>query len=235
MNNQKDELITGAELAKRLGVNRSYISNNKNKLKEYKCTYGKKFYYLKSCECLGRNPDDKEPSKQSELQKDIKKIKKEEVQNNDNWQVITDKQEIQKAIDKFAENEDEEENIEDEQKDEAKELLDQILTAIKKGSDIDNRKKLDVLIQKARVLREYFTAKNEEIKNRKLEENLFDRDEVIKLLGFAMNMVRNSLVNMPNNYATNLEGMNQKEIKEYVSDDINKILENLQEVGNQFE
>ena len=150
-------------------------------------------------------------------------------------QIITDKQEIQKAIDKFAENEDEEENIEDEQKDEAKELLDQILTAIKKGSDIDNRKKLDVLIQKARVLREYFTAKNEEIKNRKLEENLFDRDEVIKLLGFAMNMVRNSLVNMPNNYATNLEGMNQKEIKEYVSDDINKILENLQEVGNQFE
>jgi len=43
------------------------------------------------------------------------------------------------------------------------------------------------------------------------------------------------MINMPNNYAVNLENTDKATIKEYVTDDINKILSDLQAVGKQFE
>ena len=243
MNNQKDELVTGAELARRLDLNRSFITNNKSKLKDAKCTYGNKYYYQKSCDCLGKNPDDPHKSRQSHLQTDIKATKKpskkkETPKSNENWTVITGKENIQKEIDKLKPKDEDIETDEDKNQDsdsEAKELLEQILLSVKGGNGVENRIKIDILKQKAGLLREYFTAKNEEIKNRKLEQNLFERDEVIKILSFATSMVRNSLINLPNNYAVSLEGRDQKEIKDYVTDDINKILEDLQNIGNQFE
>lgn len=219
MDNQKDELLSGAELGKRLGINRSYFTNNKNKLKDAGCTYGKKFYYRKTCDFLGKDPDNPYQSRQSEIQKEVKALKEttKDTDNLDYEDVLSGKDESQDV------------------ESEAKELLEQIVDAIKGGNDRGNRAKLDSLKLKAGVLREYFTAKNEEIKNRKLADNLFERDEVIQILSFAMNMIRNSLINMPNNYAVSLDGLDQKQIKEYVTDDVNKILEDLQNVGNQFE
>ena len=244
MDNQKDELISGAELAKRLDVNRSYITNKKTKLKDAKCTFGKKFYYIKSCHFLGKDPNEPHKSRQSELQTDIAATKKpskkkETPKSDENWNVIKGQKNIDKALEDFAKDEPpKDEDIEDDNQDsesEAKELLDQILLSVKGGNGRENRAKLDILKQKAGVLREYFTAKNEEIKNRKLEDNLFERDEVIKILSFAMSMIRNALIDLPNNYAVSLEGRDQKEIKDHVTDDINRILEDLQNVGNQFE
>ena len=243
MSKQKDELISGSELARRLKVDPSYINNKtrKAKLKDAKCMFGKKFYYIKSCEYLGKDPNDPHKSRQSNLQTDIKRPKANATIRKKIG--LTKKQE-QKIISQINDGLDDIEppkkpplppSDNNDTQDEAKSLLDLILEAVKKNDSSINRKDLDLLRQKAGVLREYFTAKNEEIKNRKLENNLFEKDEVIQILSFAMNMIRNALINLPNNYAVNLEGMEQKEIKEYVTDDTNKILEDLQNIGNQFE
>lgn len=251
MAKQKDELISGSELARRINVAPQYITKQKAKLKDAKCMFGNKYYYEKSADYLGKNSNDPHKSRQSNLQTDIKATKKETTkketpESDENWTVTTDKKEIKKVVEsskpqkkiaakpKDEDTEPDQENEAPGTDDDAKSLLEQILKAIKDGNNAVNRNELDLLRQKAGVLREYFTAKNEEIKNRKLEENLFERDEVVKILSFAMNMIRNSLINLPNNYAVNLDGLNQKEIKEFVTDDINKILEDLQSTENQF-
>jgi len=149
--------------------------------------------------------------------------------------VTTGRKKIAKKIKQIVEQNEAEDEDEPDHEEDAKTLLEQILKAIKGSNTSVNRQQLDLLRIKAGVLREYFTAKNEEIKNRKLEDNLFEKDEVMQILSFAINMVRNSLINLSNNYAVNLEGLSQKEIKEYVTDDINKILEDFQNIGNQFE
>jgi len=226
MSNKKDELISGSELARRLKVDPSYINNKtrKAKLKDAKCMFGKKFYYIKSCDFLGKDPNDPHKSMQSNLQTDVKATKKPIKKNKP-------KPTPQTKPDTPPDDEDENKDSDSE----AKTLLELILEAVKKNDSSINRKDLDLLRLKAGVLREYFTAKNEEIKNRKLEDNLFERDEVIKILSFAINVIRNSLINLPNNYAVSLEGLSQKEIKDFVTDDTNKILEDLQNIGNQFE
>lgn len=220
MSDKKDELITASELARRLDVNPSYIGNKKKKLIENKCTYGNKFYYKKCCIFLGKDPNDPHKSRQSELQESIVETKKPKPQKP--------------PKEKPTETEIEDWGDEN-QEDDAKSLLEQIIKITKGKSNSTNRLELDILRQKAGVLREYFTAKNEEIKNRKLEQNLFEKDEVIQILSFAMNMIRNSIINLPNNYAVSLEGLNQKEIKDFVQEDTNRILEDLQKVGEQFE
>jgi len=248
MANKKDELISGSELARRINVAPQYITKQKSKLKDAKCMFGNKFYYIKSSDYLGKNPDDPHKSRQSNTQTNIKAP-----ESNENWEVMKGKENIKKVIKSLKPKKNIKVNIDDleskeetkppkkpkeEKKDsdkDAKSLLNDILEAINGGSSSVNKLQLDTLRQKAGVLREYFTAKNEEIKNRKLEENLFEKDEVVQILSFAMNMIRNSLINLPNNYAVNLDGLNQKEIKEYVTDDVNKILEDLQNIGNQFE
>ena len=243
MSKQKDELISASELARRLDVDPSHINRQRAKFKDAKCMFGKKFYYIKSCDFLGKDPNDPHKSRQSNLQTDIKSDKKKSTKkqtpkSDKNWTITRGKKNIQKEIEKLKPKDEDTENNEDEKQNsdsEAKDLLEQILESIKDGNNAVNRQKLDLLRQKAGVLREYFTAKNEEIKNRKLEDNLFEKDEVIQILSFAMNMIRNSLINLSNNYAVNLEGMEQKEIKEYVTDDVNKILEDLQNIGNQFD
>lgn len=237
MSNEKDELISASELARRLKINPSYIANNKKKLIDAKCMYGKKFYYIKSCNFLGKDPKDPHKSRQSDLQKDVSASKNKKPKSSENWTVTTGRKNITKKIQQIvAENNQEEvEDKSDIEEGHAKTLLQQILDSINSKNNSENRQKLDLLRQKAGVLREYFTAKNEEIKNRKLEDNLFEKDEVMQILSFGINMIRNSLINLPNNYAVNLEGLPQKEIKDYVTDDINKILEDFQNVGKQFE
>ncbi len=211
MNIKKDELITAAELARRLDINRSFVSNNKSKLKESGCTYGNKFYFEKSSKLLGKNPHNPHKSNQAKAQK------KEIVKKADiTLSKIEDKQEQKEPN----------ENCD---------LLTEIELALNDKKNVYDKALLDGLKAKAAITKTYYEAENEKIKNRKLEENLFERDEVIKILSFGMSMIRNSLINLPNNYAVTLEGMTQKQIKDFVTDDINKILEDLQSVGNQFE
>ncbi len=219
MSNKKDELITGAELARRISKTAPYITKLKKNGKLACASYGKKFYYRKCCDILGIDPDDPHKSIQSDLQKEVSELNKQK-----DIEVKSTKQKVVEI------EEDSDEDLEN-----AESLLKQIEKAVLAGGDSVNRNKLDVLRLKAGVLREYFTARNEQIKNRKLEENLFDRGEVVRILSFAMNMVRNSLINLPNNYAVSLEGLSQKEIKDFATDDVNKILEDLQNVEGQFD
>lgn len=209
----KDELISGSELARRINVAPQYITKQKIKLKDSGCMYGNKFYFEKSSKLLGKNPNNPHESYQSRIQKKEtppKKIESEEKPKP--------KKETPLKIDK--------EEVED--------LLSEIERTLKDKDTVYDKALLDGLKAKAAITKTYYEAENEKIKNRKLEADLFERDEVIKILSFAMSMIRNSLINTPNNYAVSLEGMNQKEIKDYVTDDINRILEDLQNVGNQF-
>ncbi len=229
-----DELITAAELSRRIKKSPAYISGQKKKLKDAKCTYGKKFYYRKSAELLGCNPDNPQDSTQSARQKEVSKTipdSNEKPKTKSSKEIVVKvTEESTKAADKeFTDAGDEDE------KKKVKDILDQIKEAIDDPETTTNRAKLDGLKLKASILTEYYKSLNEKIKNRKMEENLFDRDEVMHLLSFAVNMVRNSLINLPNNYAVNLEGMSKADIKDFVTDDVNKILEDFQKVGDQFD
>ena len=238
MANIKDELISGAELARRLDVSQVYISKAKKDGKLIKCTYGKKFYYRKCSLALGKNPDNPHKTHNSESQKTTT------TEKEDNWTVTKGKEEVNQKVNEITKDLKEKKKPRKEihpvsppgdNDKEAKTLLQQILLIVNDKDKTLNRAELDGLKLKAGILKEYFAAKNEEIKNRQLVDNLFERDEVLRILGFAMNMIRNALLNLPNNYAVNLEGLGQKQIKEYVSDDINKILTDLQETGKRFD
>jgi len=213
----KDELLSGAELSKRLGINPSYLSNQKRDGKLKGCTRAKKYYYIKTCKALGRNPDDPQYSN-----------------NHNNIQKKqTDTKEKPKAKKQTKQKQQESKSFNSDT--EARSLLEEIESAIDNQANTKDRAYLDGLKLKASILKEYFLAKNEEIKNRKLEEDLFTKDEAIQILSAAMSMIRNAMINMPNNYAVNLENADKTTIKEYVTDDINKILSDLQAVGKQFE
>lgn len=214
MNNQKDELISASELARRLNINPSHISRQKDNLKNAKCVYGKKFYYQKSAKLLGKNPDNPHETIESHTQKP--KPKPQEQKQSKREQNPPPK-------------------TDEDEKTEVKDILVQIKEAIDNPDTTMNMAKLNGLKQKAAILTEYYKSLNEKIKNRKLEENMFDKDEVVKILSFAISMIRNTLINLPNNYAVALEGMTQKEIKEHTTDDINRMIEDLQKVGEQFE
>jgi len=189
----KDELITGAELAKKLNVTAGYISKQKKNGKLSKCMNGKKFYYLKSCKALGKNQEPKT--------------------NNDKHNLILPS---------------------DTTSSDSQTQLEKIIEIINDNTNTTDKALLDGMKAKATILKEYYLAKNEEVRNRQLEKNLFTKDEVIQVLSAAMSMIRNAMINMPNNYAVNLENADKTAIKEYVTDDINKILSDLQAVGKQF-
>ena len=193
----RDELISGAELAKRLEVYPAYISKQKKNGKLSKCMNGNKYYYAKSCKVLGK-------SKETQSNQKISDSKKLSLPHNLETQ-------------------------------EARTQLDKIIKIINDDRTTTDKALLDGMKLKATMLKEYYLAKNEELKNRQIEENLFTRDEVIQVLSAAMSMIRNAMINMPNNYAVNLENADKATIKEYVTDDINKMLSDLQAVGKQFE
>lgn len=215
MSNKKDELISGAELAKRLNVSAPYITKNKKRLKEAKCIYGKKFYYRKSASFLGKNPDNPGDSIKALVQKTIPQENKQE-----------------EAISSFSSDVEEEQ---DEADAEMQTLLHQIENIIKDPKSNLKTVELNGLKNKAALINEYYKGKREKIKYIKEANNLYEKEDVIKILGALGNQVRNTMINLPNNYAVNLEGMSQKQIKDFVSDDINKILEEIQNTGEQFE
>ena len=212
MNTEKDELVSGSELARRLGINPSFITNNKKRLQDAKCVRGKKYYFAKSCLALGKNPNNPHESRQSTLQKPKKEsIKLKEPQQEE------------------PQTDQENENID------PRNLLEQILKAVKDPYMTQNMAELNGLKLKASILKEYFLSENEAIRNRKLKENLFTREEVVKILSLALSMVRNAMVNMPNNYSMALDGKTRIEINDYVLDDVNRILQDLQNIEGQFD
>jgi len=114
-----------------------------------------------------------------------------------------------------------------------------------KDNELDNEEnmqELNILLdgaannyQKVTMTKEFWLGKINKHKFRELEENLFTKDEVIQIISSAASTFRNSLINLPNNYAVNLAGLEQKDIKDYVADDINRILEDFQRVENRFD
>jgi hypothetical protein len=215
----KEKLITGAELARQLNVSNAFISQQKKSGKLKGCMRDKKYYFIKTCKTLGRNPDNPTYSINHNS-----KSQKEDTPAKQKTPIVSDAE--KKIIDSSISNATEEE---------ASTLLKKIIEVVNDEATTEDKALLDGLKLKASILKEYFLAKNEELKNIQLEESLFSREEVIQVLGAAMSMIRNAMINMPNNYAVNLENADKATIKEYVTDDINKILSDLQAVGKQFE
>lgn len=209
MDNKKDELITATELAKRLKVSAPYITKNKKKLKQAKCCYGKKYYYRKSAYLLGKDPEEPGETIKALVQKRTKP-KQEEPEE------ITDPLDAEKEKD-------------------IKSLLNQIEDIIADPKANLKTVELNGLKNKAALINEYYRGKREKLKYIKEANNLYDKEDIIKILGALGNQMRNTLINLPNNYAVNLEGLEQKQIKDYVEEDINKLLEQIQNTGGQFE
>jgi len=252
MATKKDELISGAELARRLNVTPVYITNNKTKLKNAKCMFGKKYYFEKSSLLLGKNPHDphesyqkvnntkeKEPVKKPQPKKAPIKKETPKVENvprgtiEDNEEIKLLREENLKL--KKELNEIKSKDTFDDLKINIKKLYIEISDAIGDVEITKNFAVLNGLKAKAAALKELELAVFQGIKNKQLDENLYDKESVIKIINIATSSFRKSLLNLANNYATSLEGLSKLEIKEYVLADINKILEDFQMVGKQFE
>ena len=87
---------------------------------------------------------------------------------------------------------------------------------------------------KAEILKTFAVSQSEELKYQQLKNNLFDKSEILKIYSYVLNNIRNSLLNLSSNYAVSLEGLNKKQIKDYVDLDINKILEELYGLKDKF-
>ena len=210
---RKDELITFAELIRRTGKSSPYYAKIKKNGKLYEALECKKVWYLKALKILKLDPNN--PAKKSKRQlEQMKSIAK------------------RKALkDETIENDFEDENKNKDQ--EVKELLDQILKAIKDPKT--GYVVLDALESKVKIIKLYYSSQAAQLSYEKELGNLFDRESIERILSFSFNAIRNNLINLANNYAVNLEGLNKKEIKDYVENDINKLLETLQNTEQQFD
>ena len=110
-------------------------------------------------------------------------------------------------------------------------LLKEILEAISGDESTRDRATLDGLKLKASILKEFFLAQSEKMKHKKLAENLFSRDEVLEMFKIAINILRNALLEMPNNYASILPEQPPAKIREIVMKDVNTILQDFNDVG----
>lgn len=271
MENKKDELVSAAELAKRLNVSAPYISSKKEFLKNAKCMYGKKFYYRKSSLALGKNPDNPHETTQKASQKDKSK-------SNDKWDVYTGdnakkkinevledlKPKQKKQVPQKKDNvprgtiEDKElilqlkeennrlkkeneqlkkiNNIEtiDDIQSQIKRLQSEILIAVSDSSTTYDKAMLDGLKTKAAILKEFELAIHQGIKNKTLQENTYTYEDIEVVVNQTVSIFRNALLNLGNNYAVNLEGMTKKQIKDFVTEDINSILEDFEKLKEKF-
>ena len=116
-----------------------------------------------------------------------------------------------------------------------KRLQSDILIAVSDTEATYDRAMLDGLKVKAMILKEFELAIHQGIKNRELQESTYIYDDVAVIINQAVSMFRNSLLNLGNKYALNLEGMNKKQIKEFVMEDINSILEDFEKIKEKFE
>ena len=230
-----DNLITYAELARRLNKSKPYISKVKYRLVdclvEVKVKNKTKTLidYDKAKQILTKDSRDKNFSQTLNKQK-IQKVKeaKEEIQQEQIQEVKEVKQEVKKQTKK---------EIIQEVKEEIKTKdIEDLQTQIKQKieSEYTTFTELQNLKIKSEILKTYAVSQSEELKYQQLKNNLFDKSEILKIYSYVLNNIRNSLLNLSNNYAVSLEGLNKKQIKEYVDLDINKILEELYSLKNKF-
>ncbi len=240
MENKKDELITGAELARRLKVSAPYIAKKKDVLKS--CKYGKKYYFIKSSLALGRNPDNPHQSyQQVNNKKDDIKVEPQKEVNSDNV-VLSEMQQLKKENEQLKNRIKELENQSVNNNDgltdiqnSIKNLYKEMSLAISDKSTTKDYAVLNGLKSKAQAVKELELAVKEGIKNKQLLDNLYEKDEVLKVISYFINTFRNALINIPNNYAVNLDGMDKKQMKDFITEDINKILEDFMNIGAKFE
>ena len=95
--------------------------------------------------------------------------------------------------------------------------------------------KLQNLENKAKILKIYFASQKEKANFDKEMKQLINRPTLEKIIGFTIAAIRTSLINLPNNYAVSLEGLDKVQIKDYVADDINRILSGLQNIDEKFD
>lgn len=240
-----DNLITYAELARRLNKSKPYISKIKYRLVdclvEVKVKNKTKTLidYEKAKQVLTKDSKDKNVrqtlNKQAkqEIQKEIQKeriqeVKQEEIQQEQIQEVKEPKQKVKKQTKK---------EIIQEVKEEIKTKdIEDLQTQIKQKIESEHTTftELQNLKIKSEILKTYAVSQSEELKYQQLKNNLFDKSEILKIYSYVLNNIRNSLLNLSNNYAVSLEGLNKKQIKEYVDLDINKILEELYNLKNKF-
>jgi len=245
---KKDELITGAELARRLKVSSVYITKNKEKLKNAKCMFGKKYYFEKSSLLLGKNPDNPhesyqkanntKPKKDESLQEQKPKepIKKPE-QKKENINESEELKQLREENKKLKEELNSVKNKDsfDDLKENIKKLYIEISNAIGDIGSTYDKAKLDGLKAKAAALKELELAVHQGIKNKQLDDSTLDKESVFKILNVAFSLLRKSLLSLANNLTTSLEGMDKLERKEHIMNDVNKMLEDFQATGKQFE
>ena len=241
-----DNLITYAELARRLNKSKPYISKVKYRLVD--CLVEVKVKnkiktlidYEKAKQVLTKDSKDKnvrqtlnKQAKQDiqEIQK-VKEVKQEEIQEKIQEEI---QEEIQEA--KQEEIQETKKEIIKEFKEEIKTKdIEDLQTQIKQKieSEYTTFTELQNLKIKSEILKTYAVSQSEDLKYQQLKNNLFDKSEILKIYSYVLNNIRNSLLNLSNNYAVSLEGLNKKQIKEYVDLDINKILEELYSLKNKF-
>lgn len=224
---KKDELVSGTELAKRLKVSPPYITKKKDTLKS--CKYGKKYYFRKSCLALGYDPDNLPTQKQEKKQilvnaKDILEVDKKET---------IEKEKPQPKTNNVPRGTYENKNIE-EIKSSIDELYNEILETIADPDTTYDKLKLDGITSKAKALKEFELATAQRLKNKQLEENLYTKDEVLNIITIATAIFRNSLIDLPNNMASKLEGLTKKQIKDTTTEYINDILEDFEKTTEKF-
>ena len=261
MNNKDDELIPAVELAKRLKVSAAYISSKKKFLASAKCVYGKKFYFIKSSLALGKNPDNPHETRQQREQQEVvakikpvikEKITPEIVEDNIKIKTINNTDNLKKEseyiemISKLElENKELKDKISsieqikgidsiDDVETQIKRLQSDILVAVSDKEATYDRAMLDGLKIKATILKEFELAIHQGIKNKELQESTYTYDDVVIVINQTVSIFRNSLLNLSNNYAVNLEGMTKKQIKEFVMEDINSILEDFEKIKENF-
>ena len=233
------ELINAVEFARRLGISAPAISKFKKQGKFTGTMKGSKFYFRRSCRVIGRDPDNIHVSNTAAVQKKAASDRSGMPKDSYVPPVIPDKKtysqldpdfdpnEVDAKIDKILKNTKDSKSLE-------KFVFSEIKKVILDKTSINDRALLDRTRIKMDLLKQYHITEQEKLKTKKLEGNLFSREEVIEILSFSMNIFRNSLINLDNNYTVNLFGLSQKEIKKYVSEDISRILSDLQNTGKKF-
>lgn len=237
-----ENLITYAELARRLNKSKAYISKIKYRLVDclVKLKVNNKTKILVDYEKAKQvlTKDSKDKNVRQTLNKQAKQEVQEEIKQ-ETQEVKKETQETKQEI---------QEEIQETKKQTKKEIIKEFKEEIK-TKDIENLQtqikqkieseyttftELQNLKIKSEILKTYAVSQSEELKYQQLKNNLFDKSEILKIYSYALNNIRNSLLNLSSNYAVSLEGLNKKQIKEYVDLDINKILEELYSLKNKF-
>ena len=234
MNIENDDLLSFGEFAKKINKSQPYLCKLKNPGKLDPAISGKKISFLKGCEILKIDPDNipLKTTKQLEQAKHqaLKAKSGKNYFSKNQIKVKAKKPPIVKTTNEETFDEfDNKAGLEHTQ-----DLLKQIEDIIKSKPDDKTYIKLDSLETKTKILKNFYAAEKEKLSYEKELSNLFDAESIERILSFSFNAVRNTLLNLANNYAVNLEGLSKGEIKNYVEEDINKILEELQNVSKEL-